>query len=56
MSTLYPLKFTPILKDKIWRGNKLNKLLGKPTDSVVQARVGNSATLKAIPQLLQMEH
>jgi len=33
MSTLYPLKFTPILKDKIWGGNKLNKLLGKPTDS-----------------------
>ena len=33
MSTLYPLKFTPILKDKIWRGNKLNKLLGKPTDT-----------------------
>lgn len=33
MSTLYPLKFTPILKDKIWGGNKLNKLLGKPTFS-----------------------
>jgi len=33
MSTLYPLKFTPILKDKIWGGNKLNKLLGKPTSS-----------------------
>ena len=33
MSTLYPLKFTPILKDKIWGGNKLNKLLGKPIDS-----------------------
>lgn len=26
---LYPLKFTPILKDKIWGGEKLNKLLNK---------------------------
>lgn len=33
MSTLYPLKFTPILKDKIWGGNKLIKSLGKPTSS-----------------------
>ncbi len=27
MSTLYPLKFTPILKEKIWGGQKLNTLL-----------------------------
>ena len=26
---LYPLKFNPILKDKIWGGAKLGKLFGK---------------------------
>jgi mannose-6-phosphate isomerase len=25
----YPLKFKPILKEKIWGGTKLNDLLGK---------------------------
>ena len=29
MKNLYPLKFTPIFKDKIWGGNKLNELLNK---------------------------
>ncbi len=29
MKTLYPLKFTPILKDKIWGGTKLKKLFNK---------------------------
>lgn len=29
MNDLYPLKFTPICKDKIWGGNKLNELLNK---------------------------
>lgn len=34
MSTnLYPLKFKPILKEKIWGGNKLKNLLGKSTKS-----------------------
>lgn len=28
---LYPLKFTPILKDKIWGGEKLGTVLDKPT-------------------------
>jgi len=27
MSTLYPLKFTPILKEKIWGGNKIETIL-----------------------------
>ncbi len=27
--TLYPLKFTPILKERIWGGNKLQTLMGK---------------------------
>ncbi|WP_047545030.1 type I phosphomannose isomerase catalytic subunit [Psychroserpens sp. Hel_I_66] len=29
---LYPLKFDPILKDKIWGGRKLNQLLHKSSD------------------------
>lgn len=29
---LYPLKFTPILKDKIWGGQKLKTLLNKQSD------------------------
>lgn len=33
MSTaLYPMKFEPILKDKIWGGNKLKKVLHKKSD------------------------
>ena len=30
---LYPLKFTPILKDKIWGGTKLKDLYGKSADT-----------------------
>ena len=30
-SKFYPLKFQPILKEKIWGGQKLNTLLDKPT-------------------------
>jgi len=29
----YPIKFTPILKEKIWGGNKLNKLFNKATQN-----------------------
>ena len=29
--SLYPIKFTPILKEKIWGGSKLGKLLNKDT-------------------------
>ena len=31
MQPLYPLKFEPILKNKIWGGQKLQQLLNKPT-------------------------
>ena len=31
-NTLYPLKFTPILKEKIWGGEKLKALLNKESD------------------------
>lgn len=33
MSTMYPLKFTPILKDKIWGGSKLKELFNKPSET-----------------------
>lgn len=36
---LYPLKFTPVLKDKIWGGTKLKSLFGKNTQS---AKLGES--------------
>ena len=29
---VYPIKFNPILKDKIWGGNKLSAILGKETN------------------------
>ena len=29
---LYPLKFTPILKEKIWGGQKLVEVLSKKAD------------------------
>ena len=32
LNTLYPIKFTPILKDKIWGGQKLKTLLNKNSD------------------------
>lgn len=31
--SLYPLKFTPILKDKIWGGTKLKSLFGKQAET-----------------------
>jgi mannose-6-phosphate isomerase len=34
-NSLYPLKFQPILKDKIWGGEKLNTYLSKDSDSKI---------------------
>ena len=34
MKPLYPLKFQPILKNKIWGGQKLQQLLNKPTTAM----------------------
>ncbi|UCG28860.1 MAG: mannose-6-phosphate isomerase, partial [Bacteroidales bacterium] len=31
MNSLYPLKFNSILKEKIWGGEKLHRILGKDT-------------------------
>lgn len=33
MNSLYPIKFHPILKDKIWGGPRLKNILNKPTES-----------------------
>ena len=31
---LYPLRFKPILKDKIWGGTKLKEILGKEASDI----------------------
>lgn len=43
---LYPLKFHPILKDKIWGGEKLNKQLKKPSSS---KNLGESWEISTVP-------
>ena len=45
MNTLYPLKFHPILKDKIWGGSRLKNILNKPTDS---EKCGESWEISAV--------
>lgn len=39
-SSLYPLRFKPILKEKIWGGNRLSRILGRELPP--QARCGES--------------
>ncbi len=46
MNDLYPLKFEPIFKEKIWGGNRLNKVLGKETGS--QNSIGESWELSGV--------
>ncbi len=43
---LYPLKFEPILKDKIWGGTKLKSILNKQTDS---PNCGESWEVSGVP-------
>jgi len=43
---LYPLKFHPILKEKIWGGSRLKKLFNKPTAS---DKIGESWELSGYP-------
>lgn len=45
MSEIYPLKFHPILVPKIWGGNKLKTILGKPSDS---GNIGESWEISAV--------
>ena len=42
---LYPLRFTPIIKDKIWGGSKLKNILKKPTTS---DKAGESWEISAV--------
>jgi mannose-6-phosphate isomerase len=46
MSQLYPLKFKPILKEKMWGGNKLADMLDKVTDK--QAKIGESWEISSV--------
>ncbi len=46
MKPLYPLKFAPIFKEKIWGGDRLGKLLNKDTSNL--KNVGESWEISAI--------
>jgi len=43
---LYPLKFNPILKERLWGGTKLKEVLGKPSKSEI---TGESWELSGVP-------
>ncbi|MBN1414397.1 MAG: class I mannose-6-phosphate isomerase [Bacteroidales bacterium] len=47
MNRLYPLKFRPIIKDKIWGGTRLRDLLGKKTKT---DKAGESWEISCIPK------
>ncbi len=44
---IYPLKFTPIYKELIWGGHKLNKIMGK--DFPADKKIGESWELVDLP-------
>jgi len=46
MNQLYPLKFTPIFKEKIWGGNKLNTILKKKCDK--NKKIGESWEISGV--------
>lgn len=48
---LYPLKFQPILKDKIWGGEKLNKYLNKASNTIT---TGESWEISTVPNALSI--
>ena len=43
---LYPLKFTPILKERLWGGRKLKEVLSKPIENDI---TGESWELSGVP-------
>lgn len=45
-TSLYPLKFRPILKEKIWGGNKLNEIFQKEG----KGNIGESWELSGVPE------
>lgn len=52
MSELYPLKFEPVLKEKIWGGNTLAKMYGK--DQGKLANIGESWEISAVSDNLSV--
>lgn len=46
MNDLYPLKFKPVFKEKIWGGNRLKELLKKPVENL--SKVGESWEISGI--------
>ena len=46
MDYLYPLKFKPVFKEKIWGGNKLNTILGK--DIPQNKKIGESWEISGV--------
>ncbi len=46
MTELYPLKFHPIPKERLWGGTKLREVLGKPFEG---EQIGESWELSAVP-------
>ena len=48
---LYPLKFQPVLKDKIWGGEKLKHYLNKASNS---KNLGESWEISAVPDTISM--
>jgi len=43
---LYPLKFNPILKERLWGGSKLNTVLGKPITTDITGESWELSTVK----------
>lgn len=52
MTNLYPLRFHPILKSKVWGGDRLKNVLAKHNDGVEKA--GESWELSAVPNELSI--
>ncbi len=48
MEKLYPLKFIPILKEKIWGGDKLKRLLDKEVNT--KAKIGESWEISGVEE------
>lgn len=46
MNDLYPLKFKPVFKEKIWGGNRLKELLKKPVGNL--SKVGESWEISCV--------
>ena len=47
MEKLYPLTFSPIFKDKIWGGDKINTILGKEYPGLPNC--GETWEISAVP-------